>query len=130
MPCRRSSAALSRTCSRTSGGHATERWPAPRRGARRTAPRLPPRLADGLPEGWPTWDAEARLPPHRGAQHGQRENVSERVAMKVTGHKTRAVFDRYHIVRPADLQDVARRMTGAVTGTFSGTSAPDRALRG
>jgi hypothetical protein len=40
--------------------------------------------------------------------------------MKVTGHKARAVFDRYHIVRPADLQDVARRLAG----TFSGTSHP------
>ena len=44
--------------------------------------------------------------------------VPERVAMTVTGHKSRAVFDRYHIVSPGDLQDVARRLAG----TFSGTS--------
>ena len=28
----------------------------------------------------------------------------------VTGHQTRAEFDRYHIVSPADVQDVARRI--------------------
>ncbi len=38
--------------------------------------------------------------------------VVERVAMTVTGHKMRAVFDRYHIVIPGDLQDVARRLAG------------------
>ena len=54
--------------------------------------------------------------------------VPERVAMTVTGHKTRAVFDRYHIVSPGDLQDVARKLTGTISGTMASSSLDSRAL--
>jgi hypothetical protein len=45
--------------------------------------------------------------------------VPERVAMTLTGHKTRAVFDHSHIVSPTDLQEAAADLAG----TFSGTLA-------
>ena len=46
--------------------------------------------------------------------------VAERVAMTITGHKTRSVFERYHIVSPRELEDAARRLTGIVFGHSPG----------
>ena len=43
--------------------------------------------------------------------------VPERVVMQVTGYRTRALFDRHHIVSPADLQEVARKLAGTIEST-------------
>ena len=50
-----------------------------------------------------------------------RAGVPERVAMQLTGHKTRSVFERYNIVSEGDYRDAANKLNQVALGTVTGT---------
>jgi integrase len=48
----------------------------------------------------------------------ERNGVARSVATKMTGHKTESVYRRYAIVSDADLQEAARKLSGAFSGAL------------
>lgn len=89
---------------------------------------------DGRPiksirQGWRTACKNAKLVgmiPHdfrrTAVRNLVRAGVPEKVAMRVTGHETRSVFERYHIVTAGDVRDGLAKLAAAQGGQGTDTA--------
>ncbi|HKF68977.1 MAG TPA: tyrosine-type recombinase/integrase [Vicinamibacterales bacterium] len=89
---------------------------------------LKPRPIRAFTKAWQAACAEAGCPGriphdlrHTAVRNMVRRGVPERIAMQLTGHKTRSVFERYNIVSDGDLRTAATQLNG-LTGTKLGQS--------
>ena len=59
-----------------------------------------------------------------------RSGVSENVAMKITGHRTRSIFDRYDIVTSEDLKLAAEKQAERSNGYKNGYNSAHQQEKG
>jgi len=85
-------------------------------------------------KAWRTACAKAGCPgriPHDMRRSAVRNlvhaGIPERVAMMMTGHKTRSVFERYNIVSDGDLRDAARKLDAAAPAAAPRDCPPELA---
>ena len=84
-----------------------------------------PRQILSLGKAWKAACAAAGCPgriPHdlrrTAVRNMVRRSLPERVAMKLTGHKTASVFQRYNIVSEGDLRTAATQPSGLTSRPF------------
>ena len=75
------------------------------------------KLADGI------WFHDLR---RSFVTNARRRGVPESVVMRMSGHRTRAVFDRYNIVEEDDLREAVRRIEAGSAKSSDGGSGQDQ----